>query len=196
MVYHNLDKDGLKITVSYKGKIIDQSVSVMKIRLRNDGEEDLFFTHCFSRAIYFRMSNYDIIEVKVSSEFDGVNPKVKLGDIGRYDLSWDLLKKDEYFYVIIVVADEVEDISAVNFDVRAEGISEIKTPEFRAREFLLPVFILSIVLAILVLIFVPNEDTIIAHFSNKLLFILVIAFSFIFLWVLALYSRIRWLKEK
>lgn len=42
-IYQGSEDAGLKIEVSYKGKRVEKPLSVIMIKLKNDGEEDLFF---------------------------------------------------------------------------------------------------------------------------------------------------------
>lgn len=195
-IYRNLEKDGFKITVSYKDIIFEKPVSVLKIRLRNDGEEDILFSNCFSRNVYLRLDNHNIVEVTVSSDSEGINPKAEYINDNRWDLSWDLLKKDECFYVTIIVADEVKDLSGVNFDIRAEGISQIKTPEIRVKEAMLPMLKAAVILAIPIVVLVPNVESPFADISLKLFLLLILAFCVIFFWIIALYERIKWLNDR
>lgn len=194
-VYQQTDDGGLKIRVSYNNTDVDGPLSILSIRLRNDGLEDLVFSQRFS---YLRLvfDGLEVLDVSVSSMIPGVNPIALLRSEGNYELGWDLLKTDECFFLKVVAKGEIKDISAVKFEVRAEGINQIKSPEYRVNEAMIPVLAAVSILAIPVALFWPNSSSFLGLMPMKVLLLIVFAFMILLFWVGALSRRIKWMKEQ
>lgn len=195
-IYRNLEKGALKVLVTYKNRTFFKPISFLRVRLRNDGEEDIQFRNCLNRPIYVTMEDYELVDVVVDSDYSEVKPKIEVVDANKYALSWDMLKKDESINLTLVVVGEVKDLFAIKFDIRADGIEQIKTPEVRVKEGMLPAFVAVGILSIPILLFMPNDLMAFEVMSVKLVLLLVLTFLLFFYWILCLYERIRWLKEK
>lgn len=194
-VYQQTNKDGLKISVSYNDKEIDGKLSITTVRLRNDGDEDLMFSQRVS-YLFFVLDGYNAIDVSVYADKDGVNPIVSLRSDGYYELKWDLLKRDESLFIRIVVEGEPMDISAMKFDVRADGINEIKTPEFRVMDLMGPALVTAAIIGIPVALFYPTDESFVGIMPMKVLLLLSLLLFVLFFLIMSLIWRIKWLKEQ
>ena len=96
----------------------------------------------------------------------------------------------------MVVKGEVTDITAVKFEIRADGIGQIKTPEFRVRYVMMPVLVASAIVAIPIALFLPEEESFVGIMPMKVFMLIWLAFMVLIAWVLALMKRVRWLKEQ
>ena len=195
-VYQETEEDGFEIIVSYHGKRIDRPLTVLNVRLRNDGEEDILFSQRFSRPVFIAINEANIIDVKTYSLIEGVNPIAVKNSVGSFSISWDLLKRDEFLYLKIII-DGLWDgkISDVHFDIRADGINQIKTPEYKVGEVMIPIFIATGLISILLIIFYPSGEMFVDIISMKLFYILCLLFSTLIFLISALIQRIKWLKE-
>ena len=194
-VYQNMDKDGLRISISYNGRECQGPISILKIRLSNDGEEDILYSQRVSH-LHLLFEDLTIIDVSAFADIDGVNPSLSLLNDNRYDLKWDLLKRDEYFYIKLVVDGEVDNICSLKFDVRADGIDNIKTPEYKAKEVMLPLLGAYALFAILVALFFPKTDMFIDIIPMKWFSLAIIFIFVLVVWIAALNRRIKWLREE
>lgn len=194
-VYQQMKKEGLKISVSFNDKDIEGALTILKIRLRNDGAEDLMYSQRIS-YLHVVLENLDLIDVSVETDVVGVNPVINAIGDGRFDVKWDLLKKDEYFYMQVVVKGEVGDMSGVKFEIRADGINQIKTPEYKVSEAMIPIWGAMAIVVIPVILFWPSKDMFLDYFPMKWLLVGGILFMALAFWIGALKQRIRWMKEK
>lgn len=193
-VYQRMEKDGLKISVSFNDHDVEGALTILKIRLRNDGAEDLMYSQ---RISYLHMvsEDLDLIDVSVVTDVAGVNPAiVAIGD-GKYDIKWDLLKRDEYFYIKVVVKGEVSDMSGVKFELRADGINHIKTPEYKVSEAMIPIWGAIALVGIPIIIW-PSKDMFLGYFPMKWLYVGCLLIMALACWIGALKQRIRWMREK
>lgn len=141
-------------------------------------------------------SELDLIDVSVETDVNGVNPAITALADGMYDIKWDLLKSDEYFYIKVVVKGEVSDMSGIRFEIRADGINHIKTPEYKVSEAMLPVWSAVALIIIPVILFWPSREMFLDILPMKWLLVgSMIIFALAF-WIGALKQRIRWMKEK
>ena len=124
-VYQQTDEGGLKIRVLYNDREVGGPLSILSIRLRNDGAEDLFYSQRVSQLLLC-LDDLEVLDLNVSAETEGVKPEVIRQDDGKFELRWDLLKRDESIFIKVVAKGEVKDISAVKFEIRADGIDQIK----------------------------------------------------------------------
>lgn len=194
-VYQQTDKDGLKITVTYNDVSVDGSLTILKIRLRNDGEEDLMYSQRISRLSVI-LEGLDVVDVFVESSIDGVNPTLILLDQCKYDVKWDLMKRDEFFFICIVARGEVKDMLGVKFDIRADGISRIKIPEFKVAEAMIPVLAAAALVAVPIIVFWPAKNLFLDIMPEKWLYIGCLIIMVLAFWIAALKQRIKWLKEQ
>ena len=194
-VYQQTDKDGLKITISYNNEAVEGALTILKIRLRNDGAEDLMYSQRISRLSVI-LEGLDVVDLSVESSIDGVNPSVNQIDPCKYDVKWDLMKRDEYFFICIVVRGEVKDMSGVKFVIRADGINQIKTPEYKVSEAMIPVLIAAALLIIPIIIFWPTRNMFLDIMPEKWLYVGCMILFVLACWIAALKQRIKWMKEK
>lgn len=194
-VYQQTDKDGLKITVSYNNEEVDGSLTILKIRLRNDGAEDLMYSQRISR-LNVVLESLDVVDVSVESSIDGVNPSVHAIDRCKYEIKWDLLKRDEFFYICVVAKGEVKDMTGVKFDIRADGINSIKTPEYKVSEVMIPVWAAMALVIIPIILFWPAKEMFLDIFPMKWLLVGSMVIMALVFWIGALKQRIRWMKEQ
>lgn len=194
-VYQQTDKDGLKITISYNNEKVEGSLTFLKIRLRNDGAEDLMYSQRISRLSVI-LEDMDVVDLSVESSIDGVNPSVRQVDSCKYDVRWDLMKRDEYFFICVVVRGEVKDMSGVKFIIRADGINQIKTPEYKVSEAMIPVLIAATLLIVPIIIFWPARNMFLDIMPEKWLYVGCMILFVLACWIAALKQRIKWLKEQ
>lgn len=194
-IYQGSEDAGLKIEVSYKGKRVEKPLSVIMIKLKNDGEEDLLFSQRFSRPIFVSAMGLDVVEMAVFSDLEGINPIIREESGGKFALSWDLLKRDESFYLKVFILGEISDMSAIKFDVRADGINKIKTPEYRVSETMKPVLFAS-ALCVVFTFFIPQNLSFMELMSMRLFLWVGLVILDLLLWVVALKRRIQWMKEE
>lgn len=193
-VYQGTEDAGLKIEVSYNGTRVEKPLSVIMIKLKNDGEEDLLFSQHFSRPIFVSAMGLDVVEMTVLSELEGINPIIREESNGKFVLSWDLLKRDESFYLKVFILGVISDMSAIKFDVRADGIDKIKTPEYRVSETMKPVLIAS-VLCVVLSFFIPKDLSFIELMPMRLFMLVGLVIIDLLIWVASLKRRIQWMKE-
>lgn len=194
-VYRQFDQDGLKISISYNNKEIEGPLSILEIRMRNDGEEDLMYSQRISRLCMI-VETREVLDVSVESGTDGVNPTVDMVSHGNYEIKWDLLKKDEFFRIKIIVEGEVEDMSCVMFDIRADGINQIKTPEYKVAEVMIPALCAEALVVIPIVLFYPSQELFLNILPMKWLLVGCMIIAALVLWIGALHQRIRWMKEQ
>ncbi|MBR5907040.1 MAG: hypothetical protein IKZ50_01440 [Bacteroidales bacterium] len=192
-VCQNLSKDKLKISVSYDGKNFTGSLSVIKIRLKNDGDNDILYSQRCSRPVYILIDKYEVVDIYACCEKEGINPTIQKSR-NRYSLKWDLLKRDEFFDICVVVEGEVKNSSFIRFDVRADGIKTIKRPEIRVKQALTPLVIFDIIVFPLILLFGTNEF-LFGKVTIKTFLLFFLLFENAAYVVLVLSARIKWLKE-
>ncbi len=194
-VYQQTDDGGLKIRVSYNDTEVEGPLSILSIRLRNDGTEDLMFSQRFN---YLRLviEGLDILDISASAGIAGVNPSILQGGENKYELKWDLLKSEECFFIKVVAKGEINDVSAVKFEVRADGINQIKTPEYSVKEAMIPILIINIVIAVPIILFMPASMPFIGSVSMKFAMLIMLVILTLVSLAGALSNRIKWMKEQ
>lgn len=195
-VYRDREEDGLKIAVTYKGQELEDPLSVLEIRLRNDGYEDFFFSQRCSCPLYLTIDGCSLIGASVESTIAGINPKVALCEDNKMEITWDLLKRDEFFYIKVFVSGEDVDVSRIKFDIRADGVDQIKTPEVRVRDSMIHVLVVVAVAAVPTIVFVPSSYPPGGIIPLKFVMLISYAFFALMCWAFALIDRIKWLKEQ
>lgn len=194
-VYQQTYEDGLMIKVMYNNKEVDGPLSIMKICIKNDGMEDLVYSKII-RNLFLYFDGMDVLGVSVSSEIADVQPVViPINDV-KYELKWDLLKCDESIIIKIVANGKDIDISKIKFEIRADGINKIKTPEYKVNEVMRPILVCDLIIVVLILPFYPSSDSFIGIISMKVFMLIVVVVMTVILWVSALLKRIKWLKEQ
>lgn len=194
-VYQQMKKDGLKISVSFNDVEIEDSLTVLKIRLRNDGAGDLMYSQRIS-YLHMILEGLDVVDVSVETDIEGVNPHIVAVGDNKYEIKWDLLKRDEYFYIKILAKGEIKDMSGVSFDIRADGINQIKTPEYKVVYEMIPVLGAVVIVVIPIMLFLPPGEMFINLFPMKWLYVGCEVLLVIVFLIGALKRRRQWVKEK
>ena len=113
----------------------------------------------------------------------------------KYDLSWSLLKRDEYIDLVIVAKGKDLAQEQVKMTLRAEGIEKIKSPEYRVWPQLWPILLADAIMVLLCWFFMSKEASIIPLIPERVLWsCLFLLFAPLFT-ILVLVKRIRWEKE-
>lgn len=73
---------------------------------------------------------------------------ISFNSANKYDLTWSLLKKDEYIGLVIVAKGKDFSAEQVKMTVRAEGIEKIKSTEYRVWPQLWPVSLAILISAV------------------------------------------------
>ena len=194
-VYQQTDEDGLKIKVLYNDKEVDSPISIIKLCIKNDGLEDIVYSKII-RKLSLCFYDVDVLGISVISEIADVKPVVIPISDGRYEIKWDLLKRDECIIIKVVVKGNVFSLSNVKFEIRADGINKIKTPEYKVNEVMRPILLGDIAIIVPMLLFYPSSDSFIGIMPMKVFMLIILVVSTFFLWVTALLKRIKWLKEQ
>lgn len=194
-VYQQTDEDGLKIKVLYNDKEVDGPISIIKLCIKNDGQKDIVYSKRISKLLLCFI-DVDVLGISVISEIVDVKPVVNPINDGRYELKWDLLKRDECIIIKVVAKGNEFNLSNVKFEIRADGISEIKTPEYKVNEVMRPILLGDIAIIVPMLLFYPSSDSFIGIMPMKVFMLIILAVMTIILWITALLKRIKWLKEQ
>jgi hypothetical protein len=194
-VYQQTDEDGLKIKVLYNDKEIEGPISIIKLCIKNDGLEDIAYSKRI-RKLFLSFNDVDVLDLSVISEIADVKPVVNPINDGRYEIKWDLLKRNESIIIKVVAKGNEFDISNVKFEIRADGINEIKTPEYKVNEVMSPVLLVDFIIIVPMLLFYPSSESFVGIMPMKVFVLIILVFMTIFLWVTALLKRIKWLKEQ
>lgn len=194
-VYQQTDEDGLKIKVLYNDKEIEGPISIIKLCIKNDGLEDIAYSKRI-RKLFLSFNDVDVLDLSVISEIADVKPVVNPINDGRYEIKWDLLKRNESIIIKVVAKGNEFDISNVKFEIRADGINEIKTPEYKVNEVMSPILLVDFIIIVPMLLFYPSSESFVGIMPMKVFVLIILVFMTIFLWVTALLKRIKWLKEQ
>lgn len=194
-VYQQTDEDGLKIKVLYNDMEIEGPISVIKLCIKNDGLEDIVYSERI-RKLSLSFHNVDVLGISVVSEIADVKPVANIINNGRYEIKWDLLKCDESITIMVVAKGNEFDLSNAKFEIRADGINEIKSPEYKVNEVMRPILITDLIIIIPIFLFYPSSESFIGIMPMKVFLLIILAVLTIILWVTALLKRIKWLKEQ
>lgn len=195
-VYDNRQDGDFTITVSYKGTMCEGSVTLLRIRLLNDGENDINYIRQCAKPVSVEIDEaVDTIDMAIEPSNKEMESAITFVSDNKYDLTWSLLKKDEYIDLAIVAKGKDFSAEQVKITVRAEGIEKIKSPEYRVWPQLWPVSLAIIISAVVMWFVMPAEVTFIPVIPQNLfwsgLYLLLLPFYVI----LVLVKRIRWQKE-
>lgn len=194
-VYEQTEEEGLKIKVLYNNIEVDGSLSILKICIKNDGMEDLVYSKTI-KNLFLNFDGIDVLCVSVSSEIVDVQPVVIPVGVEKYEIKWDLLKCDECIIIKVVAKGKEMDFSKMKFEIRADGISKIKTPEYKVNEVMRPILVSDLIIVALILLLYPSSASFVGIMPMKVFMLLILAIMTIMLWVSALLKRIKWLKEQ
>ncbi len=195
-IYDNRNEGDFSITVSYKGKVYEDPLTLLRIRLLNDGENDInFIRQCVKPLSIEVDENIETIDVVLEPSNDDMECSVSFAGVNKYDLTWTLLKKDEFVDLVIVTKGKELAAENVKMTVRAEGIEKIKSPEYRVWPQLWPMLLAISIFSVLMWFTMPAEVTFIPVIPQNMfwtgLFLLMIpAYT-----ILVLVKRIKWEKE-
>ncbi len=195
MVYDNRRDGDFSITVAYKGNVYNDSLTMTRIRLSNDGENDILFNRQCAKPILIEIINADIIEVYVECVSDQIDATVSKIRDNNYNLSWNLLKRDEYVDLVVVAKGKDFNNEQVRMDIRAEGISRIKSPEYHVWPQLWPILVASIIMATILWYTTSNRITFIPMIPENVFWTLMIFFILLWYIIIVLIKRIKWEKE-
>lgn len=195
-VYDNRKEGDLAIIVSYKGQLYDDSLTMARLRLLNDGENDILFTYHCSSPIMVEIKDASIIDLIAEPSNAAVKPSLKQLRNNQYALSWDLLKKDEYLDLVVVT--KGRDFLAEQIDIvmRAKGIDKIKSPEYRVWPQLWPILIADLLMVAAAWFGMSSRPSVIIPSVPENVFWSAFALFMLPLYIiLVLIKRIKWLKE-
>lgn len=195
MVYDNRKEGDFSITVSYKGAIYGEPLTMVRVRLLNDGENDINFITQLSRPLRVIIENADIVDVFVELSNKEVEGIISLKNLGQYDLSWQLLKKDEYIDLVVVAKGKDFKAEQIQTSVRAEGISRIKSPEYHVWPQLWPVLSANILCVALSWFIMPKEITFIPYIPENIFWAGLFALLIPVYIIVVLVRRIQWKNE-
>lgn len=185
----------MKIKVLYKDKEVDRPISIIKLCIKNDGQEDIVYSKRISKLLLCFI-DVDVLGISVISEIADVKPVVNPINDRRYEIKWDLLKRDECIIIKVVAKGNEFNLSNVKFEIRADGINEIKTPEYKVNEVMRSILLGDIAIIVAMLLFYPSSDSFIGIMPMKVFMLIILAVMTIILWITALLKRIKWLKEQ
>lgn len=195
-VYDNRQDGDFSITVSYKDKVCEDSLTLLRIRLLNDGENDINYIRQCAKPISIEIDETaETIDVVLEPSNKEMESAITFVSDNKYDLSWSLLKKEEFIDLVIVAKGKDFSAEQVKMTVRAEGIEKIKSPEYRVWPQLWPVSLAIIICAVTSWFVMPAEVTFIPVIPQNVfwtgLFLLLLPLYVI----LVLVKRIKWEKE-
>ena len=194
-VYQQTEEDGLKIKVLYNDKEIDGPISIIKLCIKNDGLEDIVYSKRISK-LFLSFKDVEVLGISVISENADVKPIVNPINDEEYELKWDLLKCDECIIIKVIAKGNEFGLSNVKFVIRADGINEIKTQEYKVNEVMSPILLGDIAIIVPILLFYPSSDSFIGIMPMKVFMLIILVVLTLILWVTALLKRIKWLKEQ
>lgn len=192
-VYDNREEGDFSITVKYRGEYYNSPLTLLRIRLLNDGQNDFFFSQRCSRPICISIPDIGIVDYYTEADSD-IQPVLKCEN-GKYLLSWSLLKVDESIDLIFVAKTSKLSMSDIDFDIRADGLNRIKSPEYRVWPQLWPILLASLLMGVCFAIFAPSKPTFLPFMSERTFWLIMLAGVDLLFIILVLIQRIQWLKE-
>lgn len=194
-VYENRKDGDFCIEVSYKGRIYEGPLTLLRLRLLNDGENDINYIRQCAKPITIEVASADIVDVYVEPSSNEIGTTFIKEDENTYDLAWTLFKKDEYIDIVFVAKGKDFQPEQVKMKVRAEGIDKIKSPEYRVWPKLWPSSLAIILFALVVWLFMPAEITFIPYIPQNLFWAGIMILMLPLNVIAVLVNRIRWEKE-
>lgn len=194
-VYENRRDGDFSIVVSYKGVVYEEPLTIVRIRLLNDGENDINYINQCAHPILIEAHDADVVEAFIEPSNMMIAAELDNIICNDYWLTWELLKKDEFIDLVLVVKGKDFSPEQVHMSIRAEGIDKIKAPEYHVWPQLWPQLLFLIIAAIICWFGMPKTVTFIPYIPQNVfwagLFIMMIP-----LWVITvLIKRIRWERE-
>lgn len=195
-IYDNRNEGDFAITVSYKGKVYEDPLTLLRIRLLNDGENDLNYIRQCAKPVSIEIGeSAKVIDVYLEPSKPEMDVAISDSGNNKYDLSWSLLKKDEYIDLVIVAIGKDLSAEQVKMTVRAEGIEKIKSPEYRVWPQLWPILLGLLIVALLSWFLVPAKITFIPWIPENVFWTGLAVLMMPLFTILVLVKRIEWLKE-
>lgn len=195
-IYDNRDEGDFSISVSYKGVAYEEPLTLLRIRLINDGENDINFIRQCAKPITVEIEeSAELIDVFLEPSNAEMESAITDDGNNKYGLSWSLLKKDEYIDLVIVAKGKDFAGEQVKMTVRAEGIEKIKSPEYRVWPQLWPVSLAIIISAVTMWFAMPAEVTFIPVIPQNVLWAGLFMLLLPVYVILVLVKRIKWQKE-
>lgn len=196
-IYDNKIDGDFSIKVSYKGEIYEDSLTLLRIRLLNDGQNDInYIKQCAKPILIIIDGSSDIVDVLVEPSNGDMDAIISRNGENKYDLSWSLLKKDEYIDLVIIAKGKVFSSEQVKIIVRAEGLDKIKSPEYRVWPQMWPILLAIIFVAVASWYLFPARITYIPYVPENV-FWTGLAILMIPLYVIiVLARRIMWKKNE
>lgn len=194
-VYDNRQEGDFTITVSYKGSVYEETLTMVRMRLLNDGMNDInFITQC-SGPLRIEVTDAAIVDFCVEPSVSDIGASLALAGEGKYVLSWKLLKKDEYIDLVAVVKGKDFMVDQIHTSIRAEGISKIKSPEYHVWPQLWPVLLANLLCVVLCWFTMPKEITFIPYIPQNIFWAGLFALLMPIYIIMVLVKRIQWQKE-
>lgn len=194
-VYDNRNEGDFSITVSYKGALYDDSLTMLRIRLLNDGENDInFIRQCAKPITVIIDKSIEIVDIVIEPSNPEIEASIVNAD-GDYDVTWSLLKSEEFIDLVIVAKGKDINDEHVKMIVRAEGIEKIKRPEYRVWPQLWPVTSALILMALASWFLMPAKITFIPWMPENVFwscFAIILIPIYV---IIVLVKRIRWERE-
>ena len=194
-VYDNRHVGDLSITVSYKDLVYEDSLTMLRIRLLNDGENDINYIRQCAKPISIVIIDADIVDVYLEPATEAEEATITAIDRTTYDLSWSLLKKDEYIDLVIVAKGKDFDSEQVQMIIRADGIDKIKSPEYKVWPQLRPMLIAGCIMMAGTWFLMPSDESSFLGIPDNVFWTWFIIILILFYIILILIQRIKWLKE-
>lgn len=195
-IYDNRNEGDFSISVSYKGVVYEEPLTLLRIRLLNDGENDINYIRQCAKPISVEIEeSVELIDVFLEPSNSEMESSIIKAGNNMYDLSWSLLKRDEYIDLAIVAKGKDLASNQVKTTARAEGIEKIKSPEYRVWPQLWPILLALSISALLIWLFMPAEITYIPGIPENVFWSGVIVLMMPLFIILVLVKRIKWLKE-
>lgn len=195
-VYDSRQDGDLNITVSYKDKICEGSLTLLRIRLLNDGENDINYIRQCAKPVTIEIDeSVETIDVVLEPSNKDMESTITFVSYNKFDLTWTLLKKDEFIDLMIVTKGKDFSAEQVKIMVRAEGIEKIKSPEYRVWPQLWPVLLANLITSVATWFVMPKEVTFIPYIPQNIFWSVLCLFFIPVYIIMVLVKRIKWEKE-
>lgn len=161
--YKEKESDNVKISISYKNEKVGDTLSVMIVRLTNNGKKDVAFKQVFEDKIQIILKKTDILDVQIEKQSDKVAATVEKSDSLGWLLSWGILKKKEMIVLKIVSVvnndkGEVEvDASDLEFVFRGTNLNRIETVSSQQERAFLWTMVIVCVLLLTLVAMIPTR---------------------------------------
>ena len=130
--YKEKESNDVKISLSYKNERVGDSLSVLTVRLANNGNKDVAFNQMFEGKIQIILKKARILDVQIEKQSDKVGAVIDHSEGGDWLLSWAILKRKEIIVLKVVSVlnpeESVENVTVgdLEFVFRGNNINEIE----------------------------------------------------------------------